>query len=211
MQLAFSDVIYERQSFLIAHSHASPTKPSLTARQRNFVSYCSTFVPTPSCGSIEDAYQLVCHYKLPIVKHMIRPLLPHFVLPLSHPNPSLAGSIAEDFALTTKRYEEHQPSMTVSVTNRTGVLDNSANVHVLRDKCLFIGNINPCPLGVDVGTVVESNKPEGMGLAQIKWHDVNNILHEILLQDALCFPDSPVNVISITKLGLDSRDNQLSI
>ena len=85
-------------------------------------------------------------------------------------------------------------------------MDNSANMHVLRDKYLFVSDIKPTPLGADVGTVVGSNKPQGIGLAETQWHDDDHVLRKETLHDALCFPDSPVNVISVSKLGLDNDD-----
>ena len=96
-------------------------------------------------------------------------------------------------------------------SNQSGAIDNSANVHVLRDKSLFISEIHPCPLGADAGTVAGSNKPQGIGLAEIQWYDNNYQLHKASLHDALYFPDSPVNVISVSKLGIDNKDDDLNI
>ena len=48
------------------------------------------------------------------------------------------------------------------------MLDNSANVHILKDKSLFISKIQPYLLGADVGIVIGSNKLQGIGLVQIK-------------------------------------------
>ena len=48
-------------------------------------------------------------------------------------------------------------------------------------------------------------------MAQIIWTDSNGTSHEAILQDALYFPSSPVNIISIMKLALDNVDEALNI
>ena len=101
--------------------------------------------------------------------------------------------------------------MNVTPINCSGVMDNSANVHVVTDKRLFVGPILPCPTSVNVGTVVGSNPPSGIGLARTQWQDNHGAKHEADLVDALHFPDSPVNVVSVTKLGIDRRDPLLNI
>ena len=64
---------------------------------------------------------------------------------------------------------------------------------------------------MDIGTVVGTNAPLGIGTAEMIWLDENSIHHSLVLEDALYYPDSPVNVISATKLGLDSSDPQLNM
>jgi len=139
------------------------------------------------------------------------PLLPHFMLPLNHPNPTWNMSIARDFVLVTSKYVVYQSSLNTTPSNLSGVMDNSTNIYILRDCSLFIADISLCPLGADVGTVVRSSKPQGIGLAQIKWLDNDNEEHTMPLYNALYFPDSPVNIISVSKLGIDAKDILINI
>ena len=67
------------------------------------------------------------------------------------------------------------------------------------------------PPGVDVGTVVGSNKPQGIDREKLVSVDNNDKQHAITLEDTLCYPWSPVNVISVTKLGLDREDATLNL
>ena len=134
-----------------------------------------------------------------------------FVPVLEAYNPTWNKEIAEDFVCTTTKYKDFRSSMNVTPVNRSGVMDNSANVHVVKDETLFVGPILPCPVNADVGTVVGSNPPKGIGLARIQWEDNQGLHHEADLVDALYFPDSPVNVVSVTKLGIDRKDPRLNI
>ena len=52
--------------------------------------------------------------------------------------------------------------------NRAVILGNSTNMHVIRDKLLFISDIKPYPLGLNMGMVVGLNKLQGIRLAKIQ-------------------------------------------
>ena len=121
------------------------------------------------------------------------------------------ASIAEEFVKVTNKHASCNTSFAAASNNATGALDNSANVHVLKDRSLFVSDISPSPIGVNVGTVVVSTPPQGVGTARIYWTDKNNVRHALVLQDALYYPVSPANVVSITKLGLDNDDMLLNI
>ena len=55
------------------------------------------------------------------------------------------AEVLADFVLTTSLYQSHDYYFNASSTNCIGVLDNSANVHLHRDKSLFAGVVEPCP------------------------------------------------------------------
>ena len=82
-------------------------------------------------------------------------------------------------------------------------MDNSTNTHVLKDKSLFINNINPYLLGANVGTIIDMTKPAGISLAEIQQYDNDSYLYKATMHDALYFLDLPINIISISKLALD--------
>ena len=120
-------------------------------------------------------------------------------------------TVAQDFVKVNQKYASYNTSFSVASNNATGVLDNSANIHVLKDKSLFISTIEPCPINTTIGTIVGSNPPQGVGTARIAWKDHDNKLHHLTLYDALYYPDSPANIVSITKLGPDNADHTLNI
>lgn len=119
-------------------------------------------------------------------------------------------AIAEEFMKVNYKYQVHNTAFNATSANITGVLDNSANVCVIRNKSLFISVIEACPLGVNVGAVVGSTPPQGVGTARIAWTDDSNVRHSLTLHDALHYPDSPANAISIAKLGSDNNDMLLN-
>ena len=45
----------------------------------------------------------------------------------------------------------------------------------------------------------------------MKWLDNKNIKHTILLYNALYFPDSLVNIISVSKLGINAKNTPMNI
>eukprot|EP00957_Ditylum_brightwellii_P189232 14403620-Ditylum_brightwellii.AAC.1 len=45
------------------------------------------------------------------------------------------------------------------------------------------------------------HRPQGIGDAQISWKDDDGINHTYQLKKALCFPESPVSIISVTSLA----------
>ena len=45
-----------------------------------------------------------------------------------------------------------------------------------------------------------------IGTASLSWKDDEGKLHDITTTDALCFPTSPVNVVSVSQLSLQQGD-----
>jgi len=161
--------------------------------------------------SIVSIYETLSISSIPLAKYIICLLLLHFILPLSYPNSSWIDSIAKDFILTIAKYELYQSTLNIALSNKTRVMDNSTNVYVLRDRFLFIGDIKLCLIGADISTIIGLNKSEGIGLVEIQSYDNNSHLYKVMLHDALYFYDSPVNVISISKLALDYHDSKMDI
>ncbi len=90
----------------------------------------------------------------------------------------------------------------------TVVLDNSATCHICNDKRLFTSDITPLSdvdnIGVD--TAGGTARPIGFGNIRLSWTDDNGTYHEEVIEDVLYFPKSPVNIIGITKLGIQRND-----
>jgi hypothetical protein len=90
----------------------------------------------------------------------------------------------------------------------TIVVDNSATGHVINDSKYFIEDIEPAP-HTHVATIGKhTHKPVGKAAAQITFKDDDGITHTIILKNAYYFPDSPVNVLSVTAFAdqLDDDD-----
>ena len=86
----------------------------------------------------------------------------------------------------------------------TVVCDNSANVHVCNDKSCFVGEIK-MDWSLQVATIGgKKNTSAGIGTVRWKWKDDNGVFHTFEIQDALYFPDSPVNILSVTNLQISS-------
>lgn len=77
-------------------------------------------------------------------------------------------AIAQDFIDINNKYNTYNTSFSAASNNTTRVLDNRVNVHVLKDRSLFISDIEPCPIGINISTVVGSNSPKGISTAQIE-------------------------------------------
>ncbi len=88
------------------------------------------------------------------------------------------------------------------------MVDNAANVHIINYKSLFNkSELNPCTTH-GVATIGGSSlSPKGKGDAAILIQDDEGVSTEITLQDALYFPDSPVNIISIACLADTYNDD----
>ena len=118
------------------------------------------------------------------INSIIEPLIRKYLLGMKYILPSNASmhfsspsTTATSYCLTTHqidsfidirdRFQSYISAFNATPFNCSGVLDNSANVHVIKDRSLFIREIVDCPLGLDVGTVVGSNAPQGIGTARI--------------------------------------------
>ena len=92
----------------------------------------------------------------------------------------------------------------------SAVLDNSANTHVWsRIEDFAEGSLKYFGDSDDVGVMTigdETSRPLGMGLVPIHLLDNSGNHCDLDLVEALFFPDSPVNIISVTKLASQFED-----
>ena len=81
------------------------------------------------------------------------------------------------------------------------VLDNSANCHICKDKSMFVTEIKPLAAtsNLQVQTAGGNYAPQGIGSVRWKWRDDDGKLHNELIEEGLYFPESPVNILGITK------------
>ena len=94
----------------------------------------------------------------------------------------------------------------LNIISITFVVANVANVHIVNDKSLF-KEIIPCSDRC-VATIGGSDlEAEGIFTVITQITDDNGTTSNIILENALYFPSSPVNIISITCLGDFLKDN----
>ena len=84
-------------------------------------------------------------------------------------------------------------------------LDNCVNIHIIIDKTLFLNGLRQCSPSDGVNTATGSNSPQGIDTATMRWRHSDGTIHEAVLHDALHYPDSPVNVVSVTKLAQNPK------
>ena len=90
----------------------------------------------------------------------------------------------------------------------TVVCDNSANVHVCNDKSCFIDEIL-MDRSLQVATIGgKENTSAGIGTVRWKWKDDDGVFHTFEIQDVLYFPESPVNILSVTKFADQLNDDE---
>ena len=159
----FTDTLHAQSTYVLYHSDTILPFPTLPNRLKMQSLQAIKFMlpSSPDNAPLAPIYKV-----LPVLNHVFATNLPVYFHPPSTTNQCCFNvAIARDFALFKNRHAACNTSFSAESRNLTGVLDNSANVHVLKDYSLFISSIEPCPIGVNVGTVVGSTPPEGVGTA----------------------------------------------
>ena len=97
---------------------------------------------------------------------------------------------------------------TFDLDSNTVICDNSANVHICNKKSMFIGEITP-DTHSHVATIGgKQNKPRGVGTVRWTWKDDAGQRHSFDIDHVLYFPDSPVNILSVTKFAAQLKDDE---
>ena len=79
----------------------------------------------------------------------------------------------------------------------TAIVDNCATIIVSNGKSLFLEELKPTTSSSIVTEGGTNHKSNHIGMAKVFVYNVDENLKEILLWDALYFPTSPINIISI--------------
>jgi len=91
----------------------------------------------------------------------------------------------------------------------TIMVDNSANAHICRDKKFFVGEIRSVNSEAGVATIGGTDfKPAGIGTVEWTWTDDNGRRHTMRIENVLYFPQSPVNVLSVTAFASQLGDEE---
>ena len=78
------------------------------------------------------------------------------------------------------------------------VCDNSANVHICNKQNMFVGEIRKCTNQGGDAIVCKGHQPSGIGTVRWIWRDNSGKSHEYFVEDALFFPQSPINILRVT-------------
>ena len=90
----------------------------------------------------------------------------------------------------------------------TIICDNSANVHICNDKRMFIGPMRRTAQHSVATIGGKKNIALGIGTVSWRWKDDNGKDHTIEVHDVLYFPKSPVNILSVTSLAEQFKDDE---
>ena len=85
-------------------------------------------------------------------------------------------------------------------------MDNCATFHVCKDKNVFIGDIKESP-NIRVKGVSGTSQASGIGKIKFTITDKEGRLKEILLENVIYLPESPKNLISISRWSRDQKDD----
>ncbi len=88
------------------------------------------------------------------------------------------------------------------------ICDNSANVHVCFDKRMFIGELRRTDKHYVATIGGSKNVAQGMGTVRWRWRDDNGKEHAMNIENVLFFPQSPVNILSVTCLADQFKDDE---
>ena len=87
------------------------------------------------------------------------------------------------------------------------VCDNPENTHICNDISMFT-DFKETYKGIVATIGGKLNRPAGIGTVKWKWKDDNGVMHEELLEQVLYFPQSPINIMSVTKFARQMDDEE---
>ena len=98
-------------------------------------------------------------------------------------------------------------SLSFDTDAATIICDNNANMHICNNKSMFEGEIRRMDQHY-IATIGRSkNSAADMGMVNWHWKDNDGKLHTIKIKDVLFFPASPVNILSVTSLADQFKDD----
>lgn len=133
----------------------------------------------------------------------------------SHPSSRSCFATFQILEILRQAFSAEYQSKDVMVhfdSNSTSyVVDNSANCHICSQKELYVGKVTALTgdtghVGVQTATGVLV--PRGLGTVHLKIKDDEGIVHTKDIHDALFFPESPVNILRVTHLADQLKDDE---
>ena len=90
----------------------------------------------------------------------------------------------------------------------TIVCDNSANFSICNDKRMFVGDLKQVTKHKVATIGGKGHAPSGLGTVKWRWVDDNGKSHEYLIHDVLYFPQSPINILSVTSFPRQLKEDK---
>ena len=87
------------------------------------------------------------------------------------------------------------------------VCDNSANTHICNNKAMFV-SFKETTSGMVATTGGKMNRPGGIGTVEWTWKDDSGVSHTERLDNVLYFPQSPINIMSVTEFAKQLDDEE---
>ena len=119
-------------------------------------------------------------------------------------------ALATSYALSLDEIEASHKLISWDTDSVPAVVDNSANTHIWTRLDDFIpGSLRYFEDDDDVGVITignESSRPVGIGRVPLQWKDNQGNDHDVILEEALYFPASPVNIISVSYMAKQYDD-----
>ena len=99
-------------------------------------------------------------------------------------------------------------SVSFDTDSKSAVCDNSANVHVCNQRSMYVGEIKPIESHKVATIGGKGHSPAGIGTVSWSWNDDVGHKHEYLVQNVLFFPQSPINILSVTEFAKQLNDKE---
>ena len=99
-------------------------------------------------------------------------------------------------------------SLSFDTDASTIICDNSANIHICNDKSMFVGAIRRTDKHYVATIGGNKNAATCMGTVRWTWKDDVGTQHTFDIHDVLLFPQSPVNILSVTGLADQFGDDE---
>ena len=87
------------------------------------------------------------------------------------------------------------------------VCDNSANTHICNNKAMFV-SFKETTSGMVATIGGKMNRPGGIGTVEWTWKDDSGVSHTERLDNVLYFPQSPINIMSVTEFAKQLDDEE---
>ena len=181
IHLEFSSQLHAQQTFFDQHINKSLPFPSIPSRLLHGGLQLLRSLPLSDQSSLLQEYSMIVRKYLRGLKYFTIPMPLYASPPPSSSSHCLTTAQIDGFIDVRDRFSVYTSStFHVEPSVHSGVMDNSANIHVIKDKHLFTSDIHDCPLGVDIGTVIR-NRYGGNGLVRQGWHKASFSIERCLI------------------------------
>ena len=101
-----------------------------------------------------------------------------------------------------------QPAINFDSDSTTVVCNNSANIHICNDKQHFVDELRPVAQHKVATIGGRGHAPSGIGTVEWTWCDDKGKRHTYRVRNVLFFPQSPINILSVTEFAKQLNDEE---